>query len=113
VKNKMPHENHNERVRQSCGCVDGKIKIAVKYCGGCNPRFNRLDFVANLFDSFPQLEFSKADTDEPCMALTICGCQCACADFSYAQNVAKKILICDESEFETLCEQLNSLLSKQ
>ena len=59
----------------------GKIRIAVKYCGGCNPEFDRvaamdemLDRLADIVDVVP-LEDDRAN-----MLVAVEGCATACAD---------------------------------
>ncbi len=52
--------------------------VAVKYCGGCNPRYERSEIVKRLKADFPGvcIVSSQASAD---VAAVICGCSAACA----------------------------------
>lgn len=54
--------------------------ISVKYCGGCNPRYERSNIVKNLKERFPEADIRLGETKEADAALVICGCSAACAD---------------------------------
>ncbi len=57
------------------------IRIALRYCGGCNPRFDRRSFVDSLEKQFPQLNLSPFCSGEDYDAtLVICGCPVQCAE---------------------------------
>ena len=48
-------------------------RIAVYYCGGCNPRYDRVGTVRMLAKQFPKLTFSLPD-EPPCDGcLAVCG----------------------------------------
>ncbi|MBE6016991.1 MAG: hypothetical protein E7233_05195 [Lachnospiraceae bacterium] len=57
------------------------MNVYVKYCGGCNPRYDREAFVNELKEGLPQHSFS-AQAKDPDVSLIVCGCSCACADKS-------------------------------
>lgn len=55
------------------------MKIGIKYCGGCNSRYDRGKMVRDLQAQFPDVQFT-CDTDEYCnIWLIVCGCPTACA----------------------------------
>lgn len=55
--------------------------IGVRYCGGCNPRFDRVVFVKRLETLLPDIRFetARAGTDYAA-ALVVCGCRTKCAN---------------------------------
>lgn len=58
------------------------MRRAVKYCGGCNPRFDRVELVHRLEAALGQ-PLQPARPDEPYEELyVICGCPARCADTS-------------------------------
>lgn len=60
-----------------------KARIGVRYCGGCNPRFDRVALVKRLEGMFPELEFVPAEAGKPYPAvLVVCGCPARCANVS-------------------------------
>lgn len=56
------------------------MKIGIKYCGGCNPRYNRKDFLEKLkrdLQDMPCLEFTT-DRKSANVILELSGCSNAC-----------------------------------
>ena len=54
--------------------------IGIRYCGGCNPRYDRVALAGKLAASFPELAFRSGLTDSDCLAvLVFCGCPVRCA----------------------------------
>lgn len=56
-----------------------KKRIAVCYCGGCNPRYDRVGAVRALADQFPGLTFTLPDDPPHDGYLAVCGCTAGCA----------------------------------
>lgn len=57
--------------------------IGVKFCGGCNPRYNRKDFFERLISTYSQHQFNIADINQNYdLLIVIGGCSCCCADYS-------------------------------
>lgn len=55
-------------------------KIAVRYCGGCNPWYQRGASVRELQKKFPKLQLLNFDPAEVYQAvLVVCGCPARCA----------------------------------
>lgn len=56
------------------------VRIALRYCGGCNPRFDRRALVDSLEEEFPELDLSPfCGGEDYDAALVICGCPARCA----------------------------------
>ena len=57
------------------------MRIGIKYCGGCNPVYNRGRQVKRLQEQYPEHEFDFAagDMKEGEIGLVVCGCVRACA----------------------------------
>lgn len=70
-----------------------RMERAVKYCGGCNPRFDRVAAAASLgFAGAP-----SARPGVPCgTLLVVCGCTARCADLSGLE--ADRILLVSTPE---------------
>lgn len=57
------------------------ISVALRYCGGCNPRYDRCGLADSLQKQFPQIRFSPFCSGENYnAALVICGCPVQCAE---------------------------------
>jgi len=81
--------------------------VAVKYCGGCNPRLDRVTFVNRLFSEFEALVPGVAET-EPWLALVVNGCRRACAEHRHIQG--RKVIVCDDADYESLHAYISDLL---
>ncbi|MFV0497692.1 MAG: hypothetical protein ACK5L0_05960 [Candidatus Fimivivens sp.] len=64
-------------------------KIGIRYCGGCNPRFDRVALEKQIEARFLDCTFEPVVRSVDCdAALIICGCPARCvnvADLSQAQ----------------------------
>ena len=59
------------------------MNIGVKYCGGCNPKYDRGALFGRTLKNYPEHSFEIADeTKEYDVLLVICGCERACANTS-------------------------------
>ncbi len=56
-------------------------RIGVRYCGGCNPRFDRVALEKQIEARFPDCIFKVAEAGTGCDAvLVICGCPARCVN---------------------------------
>ncbi len=67
-------------------------RIAVYYCGGCNPRYDRVCAVGELRQRFPRLAFTLPDGGRPDGCLAVCGCTAGCARSRLPQGLAAYVL---------------------
>jgi hypothetical protein len=59
------------------------ITVAIKYCGGCNPGYDRValaDFIKNSLHG--RVEFVSLDSEVIDLILAVEGCKTCCADLS-------------------------------
>ena len=55
------------------------MMVAVKYCGGCNPRYDRVQMVHTLTDRFPGLTITETGAGQSDFVVIVCGCPVQCA----------------------------------
>lgn len=56
------------------------MKVGIKYCGGCNSRFDRVALVDKIKSHYKQFDYNYAREDEEYdFILAINGCHVACA----------------------------------
>ena len=55
--------------------------VGVRYCGGCNPRYDRVAAVRELQRRFPEAVFAPGEPGHS-LVLVACGCSARCADVS-------------------------------
>ena len=57
------------------------MKVYLKYCGGCNPLYDRSVIREMLAADFPCITFTREESEAD-RAAVICGCSRACASVS-------------------------------
>ena len=82
------------------------MKIGIKYCGGCNPRYDRSHEVDKLKKRFPQHTFTYEIENTVCdICLLVCGCMTACAEETgLAARKFKKL--CTPQQFAAFAKEL-------
>ncbi len=79
----------------------------VKYCGGCNPRFNRTNFLNKVKKQCTDIEFQYVKQDIMYdHLLVINGCLSKCASIDDIQVKGDIFKIAEENQFEELIRQL-------
>ena len=59
------------------------LRVGIKYCGGCNPGYDRValaDYIKNSLHG--RVEFVPLDSEIIDMVLAVEGCKTCCADLS-------------------------------
>ena len=75
------------------------MRIGVKYCGGCNPRFDRISEIKELMARYPQEEFELLNVKKQYdRVLLVCGCERTCLRFRQDLPQEKSIVIGDIQE---------------
>jgi hypothetical protein len=70
----------------------GKIRIAIKYCGGCNPAYDRVEAVAGMLARLADVvAVVPLDDERADVLVAVEGCRTACADLSGFKG--KKIVV--------------------
>lgn len=86
------------------------MKILVKYCGGCNPRFDRVALVRKVAEDFPAVEIVYgADLEGSDFVLVVCGCPVCCALHEELRGKFGKRVISSIEEYPLLFEELSKL----
>ena len=89
-----------------------KPQIGVRYCGGCNPRYDRVSLVKRLQASLPDLEFVPAEDGVPYAAALIAnGCTNRCTTVSgLAVPEARQVALSGDIDFFPAQEKLKDLV---
>lgn len=84
------------------------MNIGIKYCGGCNPRYDRTREVQRFIKRFPQHTFTYTPEQTVCdVCLLVCGCQTACAE-STGLAAKKTKILCSPRDFTTCATWLQN-----
>jgi len=58
-----------------------KLRIGVKYCGGCNPSYDRVALVKRMEKTLvKKAEFISFQEENVDLVLVVCGCETGCVD---------------------------------
>jgi hypothetical protein len=76
---------------------DKQLKIRVKYCGGCNPGYDRVAIVKLIKERLGnQVALAETETNGIALVLAVVGCSIACADLTPFAGLEVKIITCPE-----------------
>ncbi len=72
----------------SNSAMDATVKIGIKYCGGCNPGYDRVALVKQIEERLRgEVEFVSPESKGVALVLAVEGCGTACADLSAFQGL--------------------------
>ena len=67
---------------------DPKLMIGLKYCGGCNPTYDRVALVTQIEERlYGKVKFVSPERKDVDLILAVQGCGTACADLSAFQGL--------------------------
>ena len=85
------------------------MTVGIKYCGGCNPRYDRINYVNSITSAFPMHRFLPAKTHETYDALlVICGCHVQCPDISDIHGDKGTLMITEDLYLDAISEFFDS-----
>lgn len=65
-----------------------KLRVGIKYCGGCNPEYDRVAIVEHIRQSLKdKIEIVGAESEDVDLILSVNGCSTACADLKSFENL--------------------------
>lgn len=88
--------------------MDETVKVGLKYCGGCNPEYDRVSLVKHIQESLQgKVEFVKPESEGVRLILAVEGCSTACADLSAFQGMEVWIITNIEGAEKFIKEIMN------
>ena len=82
-----------------------KRKIGLKYCGGCNPHYDRVALVEWINKELENdVDLLKPDKEGIDCLLIIAGCDTACVDLTSFKNVPVRLITCPDDAREMINE---------
>ena len=79
------------------------MRIGIKYCGGCNPRYDRVAAVKELH---PEWKIEPAGEGGQEYILVVCGCTAVCAGHAHLKAAKHKFVINSREQFDAACEAI-------
>jgi len=81
------------------------IRVGLKYCGGCNPRYDRVALAEDLKARVGRgIEWVSPEGGDLDLVLAVEGCETACADLSLFAGVEIRVITCPEDAESFLLE---------
>ena len=88
------------------------MTVRVKYCGGCNPRYDRAGLVRRMREDFPGASVVYDETpsgEEIDVVLVVCGCPVRCASHGELRGLSGKWIVSSPDEYPPLYEELKGV----
>lgn len=89
------------------------MKIGIKYCGGCNPRYQRSEQVRKLQESLKNFEFTYNAAEVCDLWITVSGCPSACGDSMQLKAKYGTIHVSKAKDFIPLRKQIIQIEKEQ
>ena len=65
-----------------------KLRVGIKYCGGCNPEYDRVAIVDHIKQNLQdEIEIVRPESEDVDLILSVNGCSTACADLKSFENL--------------------------
>lgn len=81
------------------------MKMAIKYCGGCNSQFERSNIAERLESEYVHFDFiyspNKGEYD---FAVIICGCARGCAGHKGIEGLKGKVMVTSKEDYQKIKE---------
>jgi hypothetical protein len=69
------------------------MRVGLKYCGGCNPEYDRVALVKHIQESLQgRIAFVSPESEGVGLILAVEGCSTACADLSAFQGMDIRVI---------------------
>ena len=89
------------------------MTVAIKYCGGCNPRFDRAAAAKRLAADFPGLTVEHARSGTAAdLLVVLCGCPARCADVS-SLSAAETLWVCRSEDLQAVYDRLQRIQTER
>ena len=90
-----------------------KKRIGLKYCGGCNPTYERVEMIEKVqFRLGDQFLFYRHGDEEIEVLILVSGCQRACAGQGLNHGTDSSYSVTGEGDYETLIKWLTDFSEK-
>jgi hypothetical protein len=90
-----------------------KKRIGIKYCGGCNPTYERVEIIKKVqFRTEDQFLFYRHGDEDIEALILVSGCQRACAGQGLGQDRNSSYSVTGEGDYETLIKWLTDFIEK-
>ena len=85
------------------------MTVNIRFCGGCNPRYDRSAFADRIRTAYPQIRFLMNESQDTDAVIVLCGCSAACANVTDSYGRNGRIVLWDPHAWGALAEFLDRL----
>ncbi|WP_125153254.1 hypothetical protein [Clostridium rectalis] len=86
------------------------MRIGIKYCGGCNPRYNRKDVIKKLEKEYKDLIFQLAMENQIYdLIIVLCGCTSCCAGHKNLNGKYGKIIVSSDKDYIKILKEIDDM----
>ncbi len=85
---------------------DIEMKVGIKFCGGCNPRYDRRKALTELQNHFSNIEWVTDNAAICDYWLVACGCARECVDVSKLIATKKVLVLANTMDYRKATEEL-------
>ncbi|MCD8299932.1 MAG: hypothetical protein LUC41_01950 [Clostridiales bacterium] len=85
------------------------MTVDIRFCGGCNPHYDRGAFAGRIRDEYPDFQYwynSPEDTD---VVILLCGCSAACARIPEGRGRLGDFVVWNQELWDDLCHFLEQI----
>lgn len=90
------------------------MKLGIKYCGGCNPQYDRVGFVERLCKELKGVEFKYVKPDYIYDAVLVaCGCKSCCANRDDITAKDGMVIASSTDDYPKVCSLLKEIIKNK
>jgi hypothetical protein len=84
------------------------MKYGVKFCGGCNPKYQRKEALAEIENALKdKVEFENVNDEGSYEGLLVLGgCSNCCPNYKHYKTKRKPILLSDKDQIENIINKI-------
>ncbi|MBQ2753803.1 MAG: hypothetical protein IJF29_06770 [Firmicutes bacterium] len=89
------------------------LKVGIKFCGGCNPFYERGVVAKKYIADHPEYEFEFVrDENDYDFIIIVCGCMCRCVTYDHLRSKYGFVLVSSEKDFDYVKEKIEEAVNK-
>ena len=90
------------------------MRIGLKFCGGCNPYYERSAEVEKLKKSYPQFLFEAVRKEEYYdIILLICGCTRSCVQYYREAKADRYVILRNQKDFGAFSLEMEKIRQEE
>ncbi len=90
------------------------MNIGIKYCGGCNPRYNRSKFILELKEKYKDNAVIEPIKENALYDVIIImnGCSSVCVNEHSIKHKGKILSVASNEDFQMVCDEIDNIVNK-